>query len=74
MTGQPRKYVEGERVASAYRIPIDLRDRLQAEADRRCISRNLIIERAIIEWLDRAEVQTPAELLATRERQNKVPA
>jgi hypothetical protein len=58
--GPPVKY--GERIATTCRLPIELRDRLQAEADRRCVGRNLIIERAIEEWLDRATLTSDPEV------------
>ena len=50
--GRPRIGGE-ERISTNIRLTCSLRDRLDAEASRRCVSRNLIIERACEDWLDK---------------------
>jgi len=49
---RPRVYLEARR-ATAVRLPVSLHERLRAEADLRLVSANLLIERAISEFLDR---------------------
>ena len=44
-----------EQVQIQVRVMPELRDRLREEADRRAVSINLLVERAIIEWLDKWE-------------------
>lgn len=45
-------YLEPRR-ATAVRLPVSLHARLRAEADARLVSANLLVERAITEFLDR---------------------
>lgn len=52
-----RPIENGDRIATAVRLSKPTHERLVAEANRRCVARNLIIERALVEWLDRAEAQ-----------------
>jgi predicted transcriptional regulator len=54
MAGRPAKYPEG-RVQMQVRLPKKLRTRLQKEADRRYVSKVLLVERALTESLDRWE-------------------
>ena len=49
---RPRTYLEPRRV-TAVRLPVSLHERLRSEADLRLVSANLLIERAISEFLDR---------------------
>ncbi len=49
---RPRTYDE-ERVGSNYRLPRSLHERLKAEAEDREVSVNLLIERAISDYLER---------------------
>jgi predicted HicB family RNase H-like nuclease len=49
---RPRTYLEVRRT-TAVRLPVSLHDRLRTEADLRLVSANLLIERAISEFLDR---------------------
>ncbi|MHB8247065.1 MAG: hypothetical protein ACYDGN_17315 [Acidimicrobiales bacterium] len=56
--GRPRTYLEPRR-ATAVRLPVSLHERLRSEADVRLVSANLLIERAISEFLDRLP---PAEV------------
>lgn len=49
---RPRTY-EQPRRATAVRLPVALHDRLRAEATARQVSANLLIERAIAQYLDR---------------------
>lgn len=49
---RPRTYLEPRR-ATAVRLPVSLHERLRGEADVRSVSVNLLIERAISEFLDR---------------------
>lgn len=46
--GRPRTE-DPDRVATALRLPVDLSERLAAEADRRDISRNRLMIR-VLEW------------------------
>jgi predicted HicB family RNase H-like nuclease len=50
--GRPKVYEE-PRVATAVRLPADLHERLRAEATRRQVSANLLVEKAISVYLDR---------------------
>ncbi len=52
LMGRPRTYLEPRR-ATAVRLPVSLHERLRSEADLRLVSANLLIERAISEFLDR---------------------
>lgn len=56
-TGRPSDPANADSLQTAVRIQRLTYDRLVAEANRRCVSRNLIINRAIVEWLERAEKQ-----------------
>lgn len=49
---RPKLYEE-PRVATAVRLPLDLHERLRAEAMKRQVSANLLVERAISVYLDR---------------------
>jgi len=49
-----KEYVE-ERVQLQFRLSTDLRDRLRAQADRRAVSINFLIERALEESVLRWE-------------------
>jgi predicted HicB family RNase H-like nuclease len=49
-----KEYVE-ERVQLQFRLSTDLRDRLRREADRRAVSINFLIERALDESVTRWE-------------------
>lgn len=49
-----KEYVE-ERVQLQFRLSTDLRDRLRTEADRRAVSINFLIERALDESVTRWE-------------------
>lgn len=44
-----------EQAQIAARVPIELRDRLNAEADRRAVSVNLLMERMLVDALPRWE-------------------
>jgi hypothetical protein len=50
--GRPRIYEE-PRVATAIRLPISLRDELQAVASERDVSVNLLVTRAVLDYLGR---------------------
>ena len=54
MAGRPQKYPQG-RVQMQVRLPLKLRKRLQKEADRRYVSKALLVERALTESLERWE-------------------
>lgn len=70
-----RPRVHGERVATAVRLPVDLYARLHAEAEQRDVSANLLVLRALTEYLDRlAPVDTsPAPVLRPAPRPRPVP-
>jgi hypothetical protein len=55
-TGRPRKYDE-ERKQFQTRFPLSLAERLEREADRRHISKTLVIEQLVAEGLPRWEKQ-----------------
>lgn len=48
---RPRQY--GDRTSLSVRLDTDLYQRLQKEADSRMVSTNLLVSRAIAEFLDR---------------------
>lgn len=48
--GRPKVY--GKRAATALRLPVELKERLEAAALERDVSQNLIAERAIERYLD----------------------
>lgn len=48
--GRPKVY--DERVCTAIRLPTDVRDRLEAAANERDVSMNLLITRAITHYLN----------------------
>jgi len=50
--GRPRVYKE-PRVATAIRLPTSLRDELQAVAAERDVSVNLLVTRAVLDYLGR---------------------
>lgn len=50
--GRPRTYEE-QRVATAVRLPVSVHRRLQAAAADRDVSANLLVTRAVCEYLDR---------------------
>ena len=50
--GRPRIYEE-PRVATAIRLPTSLRDELQAVAAERDVSVNLLVTRAVLDYLER---------------------
>ncbi len=50
--GRPGTHVE-PRWATAFRLPVSLHERLRNEADLRLVSENLLVERAISDFLDR---------------------
>ena len=50
--GRPRIYEE-PRVATAIRLPASLRDELQAAAAERDVSVNLLVTRAVVDYLRR---------------------
>ena len=56
MAGRPQKYPEN-RVQIQVRLPKKLRGRLQKEADRRYVSKCLLVERALAESLTRWEAE-----------------
>lgn len=60
---RPREY--DTRVSTALRLPPELHDRLKRAADEREVSANLLIERAITEYLER--LRPLRDVLATRE-------
>lgn len=61
LMARPRTYLEPRRT-TAVRLPASLHARLRAEADARLLSANLLIERAVTEFLDRLPpVQTGTE-------------
>lgn len=60
LMGRPRTYLEPRRT-TAVRLPVSLHERLRVEADLRLVSANLLIERAISEFLERLP---PAEVRA----------
>jgi predicted transcriptional regulator len=43
------------RVSTNVSLSVELRDRLDAFCDRRVVGRNLVVERALVEFLDRIE-------------------
>lgn len=49
---RPKVYVE-DRVATAVRLPLSVHERLHAAASDRDVSANLLITRAVTEFLDR---------------------
>jgi hypothetical protein len=49
--------IKGDYVQVQWRLPVKLRDRLYAEANRRAVSASLLQERALEEHLDRWEKQ-----------------
>jgi predicted HicB family RNase H-like nuclease len=55
--GRPRLYAQ--RKATAVRLPPGLHDRLRQAAAERQISANLLVERAIAEYLDRLAATEP---------------
>jgi hypothetical protein len=50
--GRPRVYDEA-RVATAVRFPVSLRDELQAVANKRDVSVNFLVVRAVTDYLSR---------------------
>ncbi|MDP9386666.1 MAG: hypothetical protein M3Q48_01750 [Actinomycetota bacterium] len=50
--GRPRTYDE-PRVATAIRLPVSLREELQAAATERDVSVNLLVTRAVLDYLER---------------------
>jgi predicted HicB family RNase H-like nuclease len=50
--GRPRKYEEG-RIATAVRLPVSVHRRLQEAAADRDVSANLLVTRAVCEYLER---------------------
>lgn len=48
---RPTEY--GKRIGTGIRLPVELHQRLHAEADARCLGVNLIVIRAIEAFLDR---------------------
>lgn len=55
MTGRPRRYSNTERKNTAVRLPTVLWDRVDEEADRRDISRALLIEKILSKYLEEWE-------------------
>jgi predicted HicB family RNase H-like nuclease len=64
--GRPRVHQE-ERVTTAVRVPKTLHDRVRAAADERHVGVNLLVVRALEEYLDR--LVPVDELIRTRERE-----
>lgn len=50
--GRPRTY-EQDRVATAVRLPVSIHQRLHEEAAARDVSANLLVTRAVSEYLER---------------------
>lgn len=50
--GRPKTYGE-DRVATAVRLPVSVHERLRRAADDRDVSANLLVTRAVTEYLDR---------------------
>lgn len=67
LTGRPPDPANADTLATAVRLQRPIYDRLVAESNRRCVSRNLIINRAVTEWLDRAELISLGQALAQSE-------
>ncbi|MDQ6839010.1 MAG: type II toxin-antitoxin system HicB family antitoxin [Actinomycetota bacterium] len=57
---RPRMYEEGRRT-TAVRLPPALHDRLREEAMVHHVSANLLVERAIAEFLDRQDPGEPVD-------------
>lgn len=60
--GRPRVYDE-PRVTTAVRFPVGLRDELKLQASQRDVSLSFLVNRAVIEYLDR--LQDPVEVTST---------
>jgi hypothetical protein len=56
--GRPKQYPE-PRVATAVRIPVSLRDQLRAAAAERDVSANLLVTRALADYLERLPPPAP---------------
>jgi predicted HicB family RNase H-like nuclease len=62
----PRRTSSEKRIATAVRLPEDLHDELQRQADRRDVSVNFLVVRAVQRYLESAPDPTALETAAPR--------